>query len=154
MTDFRLSQMFNGLRGPKFVTKTGGGTLTPKDSGAVCLFDVTTVLTYTLPPAEAGLRFRFVCQSTAAGSSDIFRVVCATGDFFRGTIWQGSDGTYIPVARAANGSTHLAWQGNGSTTGGIAGDWFEVQAISDTVWQVTAGYNAATGTEATPWQTS
>jgi hypothetical protein len=127
--------------------------LTAAHSGAHCVFSVTTVTTYTLPAAAAGLHFRFSCGATAAGTSDIFRVVCATGDFFIGSYIQSTDGTYTTAAHAANGTTHLAWEGNGSTTGGLAGDWLEVTAVSATQWAA-YGFGRATGSEGTPWKTS
>jgi hypothetical protein len=133
--------------------KIVGATLTKADSGAHCVFAATTVTTYTLPAAEAGLNFRFSCEATAAGTADIFRIVCATGDFFIGSFVQSTDGTYTSATHKANGTTHLAWEGNGSTTGGLDGDWLEITASSDTLWRV-YGMGRATGSEATPWKTS
>lgn len=135
---------------PTYSTTT---VLTAADSGAHCIFSVTTVTTFTLPAAATGLHFKFSCGATAAGTADIFRIVCTSGDFFLGSFIQSTDGTYTTAAHAANGTTHLAWEGNGSTTGGLAGDWLEVTAISGTQWAV-YGFGRATGTEATPWKTS
>lgn len=127
--------------------------LTAADNGAYCDFSVTTVTTYTLPAAAAGMHFHFGASATAAGTADIFRIVCATGDFFLGTFIQSTDGTYTSAAQDANGTTHLAWEGNGSTTGGLKGDWLDVWASSSSVWRA-RGMGRATGTEATPWKTS
>ncbi len=87
-------------------------------------------------------------------SSGVARLACASGDFFRGTLFQGTDTTYLPAARTANGSTHLAWEGNGTSTSGIAGDWFDIVVVDDTIWQVTGGLCAASGSEATFWKTT
>lgn len=143
---------FIGGGGP-FPIYTTTQVLTTADNNAHCVFSVTTVTTYTLPAAQAGLRFWFSCAATAAGTADIFRIVCATGDFFIGTFIQSTDGTYTSAAHDANGTTHLAWEGNGSTTGGLKGDWLMCTASSGTLWQV-FGMGRATGTEATPWKTS
>lgn len=127
--------------------------LTAAHNGAYCAFSVATVTTYTLPAAQEGLFFRFGVEATAAGTLDIFRIVCATGDFFIGTLMQGSDTTYMPVARDANGSTHLAIEMNGTTTGGFKGDWIDVYASNGTLWRVRGQINGS-GTEATPFKTS
>lgn len=140
------------LSGPRPVYKTTQ-ILTAADSGAHCIFSVATVTTYTLPAAAAGLHFKFSCSATAAGTLDIFRVVCASGDFFVGTFIQSTDSTYTSAAHDANGSTHLAWQGNGGTTGGLKGDWLEVTASNGTLWEV-FGMGRATGSEASPFATS
>lgn len=136
-----------------FGVETGGGaaTLTPAQSGGVFRFNNATGFLYTLPAAVAGLRYTFVVQTTC--TSGVHRVACASGDFLLGTIMQGADGTFVIGLQDADGTTHLAWEGNGSTTGGIKGDWFEVVAISASQWLVW-GFNTATGSEATPFKTS
>lgn len=137
--------------GGKRVVKTGAATLTAADSGALCLFNAAAGFTYTLPAARAGLTFDFLVTTTV--TSSVARIACASGDFLLGTIIQGTDGTYTQAAQSANGTTHLAWEGNGGTTGGYVGDTISVTAISDSQWAV-SGYNRATGTEATPFKTS
>lgn len=133
------------------VVKTGAATLTSADSGALCIFNAAAGFLYTLPAAAAGLWFEFVVQTTA--TSLVHRVACAAADFMLGTILQGQPSTFTQTARTADGSTHLAWEGNGSTKGGIIGDHFWVVAISATQWEV-FGTNTATGTTATPFVTS
>lgn len=137
--------------GQLVIPKVAAATLTAADSGAVCVFNNATGFTYTLPAAEAGLRFTFVVQTTV--TSGVARVACASGDFLLGTILQIIDTSFAPTARDANGTTHLAWEGDGSTTGGIKGDFFHVQAINASQWQIW-GINTATGSEATPFKTS
>lgn len=131
--------------------KTAAATLTAADSGALCLFNLAAGFTYTLPAAAKGLWFEFLVTVTA--TSVVHRIACASGDFLIGTILQGTDGTFTFGFQDANGTTHLAWEGNGSTTGGLKGDTVRVVAISDTQWAV-SGINNATGTEATPFKTS
>ena len=128
-------------------------TLTEDDSGSLILFTGTTGYTVTLPPAIKGLHFEVVFNDTIA--SGVGRLACATGDFFRGTLLQGTDTTYLPAPRTANGSTHLAFEGNGTSTSGWAGDGFAILAISDTIWQVIPRVIlTGSGTEATFWKTS
>ena len=136
---------------PKIVG-TAAATLTAADSGGIILFNNATGYTVTLPAAQAGLNFRVTVNTTV--SSGVARLACASGDFFRGTLMQGTDTTYLPAARVANGTTHLAWEGNGSSTSGIAGDWFDIVAVDDTIWQVTGGLCSGSGSEATFWKTT
>lgn len=141
-----------GSAGAGFVG-TAAATLTEADNGKTILFSNATGYTVTLPAARAGLKFRVMVLTTV--SSGVARLACATGDFFRGTLLQGTDTTYLPAARTANGTTHLAWEGNGTSTSGIAGDWFDIEAVDDTIWQVTAGgILSASGSEATFWKTT
>lgn len=130
---------------------TAPTTLVAADSGALCTFDTAAGMLYTLPAAVAGLHFDFVVQTTC--TSGVHRVACASADFFLGTILQIIDTTFAPTARTADGTTHLAWEGNGTTTGGIIGDFFRVTAIDAVNWQIW-GINTATGAEATPFKVS
>jgi hypothetical protein len=138
--------------GVRRIIGTSAATLTAADSGSVIMFNNATGYAVTLPPAAAGLNFRVIVNTTV--SSGVARLACASGDFFRGTLYQGTDTTYLPAARVANGTTHLAWEGNGSTTSGIAGDWFDIVAVDDTIWQVVGGLCSGSGSEATFWKTS
>lgn len=126
-------------------------TLTADDCGALCLFDAAAGFTYTLPAAEKGLWFEFLVTVTATSLAHV--VATASGDFFLGAIHQSPDGTDDVITVAADGATHLKWEGDGTTQGGIIGDWLKVTAISATQW-VVQGFNTATGSEASPWQTS
>jgi hypothetical protein len=130
---------------------TAARTLTAADNNAFCIFNSAAGDIYTLPAAAAGLSFEFVVVVTI--TSNAAKVICTSGDFLLGSYMQSTDGTYVTAAHAANGTTHVAWSGNGSTTGGLAGDWLRVTAISASQW-VVSGLGRATGTEATPFATS
>lgn len=133
------------------VVKTAAATLTADESGALCIFNAAAGFTYTLPAAVTGLWFEFLVTVTA--TSSVHRIACATGDFLLGAILQSPDSTDAVARRAADGTADLAWEGNGTTTGGYIGDWVRVTAISGTQW-VIQGLNTATGTEATPIKTT
>jgi hypothetical protein len=133
------------------VVKNGAATLTADESGALCLFSTAAGYTYTLPAAAPGLWFDFLITTTI--TSVAAKVICASGDFILGSFLQSPDGTDAVAAHAANGSTHVAWSANGTTTGGYAGDSFRLTAISTTQW-VIQGLGLATGSEATPFATS
>lgn len=134
------------------VPKTAAATLTAADNGKTCFFNSAAGDIYTLPVPVAGMRFRFVVLVTI--TSNAAKVITDSGStFLLGTFVQSTDGTYTVALRAADGTTIRAWSGNGSTTGGIKGDWFEVVALSTTQWAIW-GMGSATGTEATPFATS
>ena len=126
-------------------------TLTADDNGAHIAFDAAAGYTVTLPPAAPGLYFTVSVDTTV--TSLVARLACATGDFFKGTILQGTDGTFTQAAQTANGTSHLAWEGNGGTTGGIIGDNMQVVKDTATTWRI-RGLNTATGSTATPFKTS
>jgi hypothetical protein len=138
------------IAGPRKVYTTAT-ILTAADSGALCVWSTAAGIIYTLPAAAAGLTFDFVVSVTA--TSLVHRVVCASGDFLLGGFIQSTDGTYTSAEHLANGTTHLAWEGNGTTKGGLVGDWLRVTAISATQWNV-FGMGRATGAEATPFVTT
>jgi hypothetical protein len=125
--------------------------LTAADSGAMCIWGAAAGYTYTLPAAAAGLYFDFLVGITITSSAA--KVVTASGDFLLGNFIQSTDGTYTSASHAADGSTITSWNGNGTTTGGLVGDWLRVVAISGTQWYV-HGMGRATGSEATPFATS
>lgn len=134
------------------VVKTGAATLTAAESGALCLFNNATGFTYTLPTPSAGLWFDFLFTVTV--TSGTAKVITAAGTHFLvGSFLQIPDTAAQIVARAADGTTIRAFNANGTTTGGYAGDRLRVTAISATQWAV-EGLGLATGTEATPFATS
>lgn len=143
-----IAQVISGAR----VTKTAVATLTAGDSGALCVFNSAAGDIYTLPVPTAGLWFDFVVTVTATSNNQKVITSQAT-EFLLGTFVQSTDGTYTSALQSANGTTIRSWVGNGSTTGGIKGDWFRVTAISATQW-VIWGMGSATGAEATPFATS
>lgn len=129
-------------------------TLTQDDSGALCQFSTAAGYAYTLPAITAenlGIWFDFLVTTTITTVGA--RAVCATGDFIFGSFIQSPDGTTLLAAHPANGTTHLAIDMNGTTTGGYSGDHYRLTAINATMWAV-QGVGLATGTEATPFATS
>lgn len=132
--------------------KTGATVLTEADNGALCVWNTAAGYTFTLPTAVQGLWFDFVVAVTATSSAH--KVITASAsEFILGAFLQIPDTAAQIAAQAANGSTIRAWSANGTTTGGYAGDFFRLTAISATQW-VISGIGLATGTEATPFATS
>ena len=138
----------SGLLAPK----TAAATLTAADSGKTCFFTTAAGYTYTLPTPVAGMRFKFVITTTI--TSVAAKVITDSASvFLTGVYTQSTDGTYTTAQHVANGSTIRAISMNGTTTGGYAGDWWEVVATSATNWMIW-GFGRATGSEATPFATS
>lgn len=128
-------------------------TLAQGESGAVCLFDVATGVTYTLPTAVAGLTFSFLVTVTVTSNAHKF-ITASGAEFliggvgsFSSAVAEGGD------AFAANGTTHRAMSSSGTTTGGAVGQLVTVVAISSTQWAV-SGNTIGSGTMADPFATS
>lgn len=134
---------------------TSGGTartLLAKESGALCLFDAATAITYTLPTPVEGMEFEF--ETTVAASGANHKVItAATGtQFLLGAVTSGDTSAATDVFQA-NGTTHVAITMDGSTKGSLVGTSFKLTAISTTQW-VIRGSVIAAGTVIDPFATS
>lgn len=127
-------------------------TLSIKESGALCVFDLAAGFTFTLPPPTKGAFFDFTVTTTiTSGSAKVLTDASTT--FLLGAIITVNSGATTAQAFAANGTTHRSVNGNGTTTGGIIGDRYRVECINATQWLVT-GTVVNTGVAATPFATS
>ena len=127
-------------------------TLLPKEAGALCLFDTAAGCIYTLPSPVIGMIFRFGTSVTRTSNAHKIITSAAT-EFLTGGVFLGNSAAATGEFFAADGTTIRALSSNGSTTGGIIGDYYELTAISSTVWFVRGTLNQ-TGTAATPFATS
>lgn len=129
--------------------------LLTKESGALCLFDRAAGIVYTLPVITAnnlGMRFEFA--TTVTITSNAAKVITGSAaQFIVG-------GTLLYIAAAAttlgvafNGTTHIASSSNGTTTGGVIGDRFWLEAISTTQWAI-QGLQSGSGSLATSASTT
>jgi hypothetical protein len=126
--------------------------LTAADNGALCQWGTAAGYLYTLPAPVVGLWFDFVVAVTITSSAA--KVITDAGTtFLLGSFLQIPDTAAQTVAQNANGTTIRSWTGNGSTTGGFAGDSFRLTCTSTTQWTI-SGIGLATGSEATPFATS
>lgn len=135
------------------VVKNAATVLTAADNGALCVWGAAAGYLYTLPTAVAGLWFDFVVAVTIT-SVGAKVITAGASEFILGSFLQIPDTAAQIVAQNANGTNIRSWNGNGTTTGGYAGDSFRLTAISATQWVVSHGVGLATGSEATPWATS
>ena len=117
-------------------------TLVPKESGALCLMDRSTGVVYTLPSPVIGMTFEFATTVTIASGAAKIITNLAT-EFLLGDL-------QMCIAAAA---TTLFVAGNGTTTGGVQGDYYKITALSTTQWLVT-GFISGSGALATPFATS
>lgn len=128
-------------------------TLTPDESGALCLFDRAAGVVYTLPAPQVGMEFEFA--TTVAVTSNAAKVITnASTVFLIGSLMGGS----LTVADSGdvfqgNGTTHVAVSMSGSTTGGLVGGRMKFTAISATQWVVEGDF-VGSGTLADPFATS
>ena len=130
-------------------------TLLAKESGALCLMDAAAGTVYTLPvitSANVGMFFDF--HQTVTVTSNSSKVITGSAaQFILGQVQIMIAASATTLAAAFNGSTHVAITSNGSTTGGVIGSRFRLEAISTTQWLIT-GFVCGTGSIATPAATS
>jgi hypothetical protein len=127
-------------------------TLTAKESGSLCLHDLAAGVVYTLPTPAIGMFFDFATTVTITSNSAKVLTNLST-ELLLGNMLLANSAATTGEAFLANGTTHRSVNGNGTTTGGIAGDSYRLTAISSTQWLV-SGVMSQTGTAATPFATS
>lgn len=126
--------------------------LTAKEAGALCMIDSAAGVVYTLPTPVAGMIFRFGVSVTR--TSNAHKVITnLSTEFITGGVALINSAAATGEFFAADGTTIRALSSNGTTTGGIIGDYYELTAISSTVWFCRGVLNQ-TGTAATPFATS
>jgi hypothetical protein len=142
-----------GARAPVIQSVGATRTLSPEESGSMCLFDRAAGVVYTLPTPSEGMEFEF--GVTVAVTSNAYKVITgAATQFLIGSVLSGN----LTVAASgdvfqANGTTHVAISMNGTDTGGLVGGKLRFRAISATQWYV-EGINVGSGTNADPFATS
>lgn len=133
------------------VLVTAATTLDPDThAGRIIVFNDADGATITLPAATgSGNSYEFVVGVTA--TSNQHRVNVTGDDAMVGVVHVAQDGGDTSIAFEAGADTDQINM-NGSTQGGIRGDWFKVTDILADLWAV-QGNIQATGTEATPFVT-
>lgn len=123
--------------------------LTAADFGKTVVLDRAAGIAVTLPAASgSGGRYRFFVKTTVTSNSNTIKVANAS-DVMQGTCVVLQDGGDTMVGFEA-GSTADTITGNGTTTGGLRGDVWDLEDAGQNLWLV-RGQIAATGTEATPF---
>lgn len=105
----------------------------------------------TLPVPVGGERFRFLVQTTFTGAASIKSTAGTQVMIGFAVMGNDSDNTTVMwQALAASTYDTIDLFGTANSTGGIAGQYIEIDGISSTVWNVRMWGDAA-GTEATPF---
>lgn len=128
------------------ITVTGTTrTLLASESGSVVAFAAVSTIV-TLPPPVPGTYFDFVSTVTASTNQEIDTDAATT--FLQGAPNIVVDNSATSKGFAGNGTSHVKYQMNGSTKGGVIGSWLRFQCVSATQWQV-SGNLLGTGAPAT-----
>lgn len=132
----------------RVLASSGNTTMTTAMSGSVMLLDSATV-DYTLPAVGAGdvgIFFDFLATTTSTNWS----VTAGAADLLIGSLTIVSADVPTADIFSPNGSSDLVIACNGTTTGGVAGSYFRMVAVSATRWFV-SGILSGSGTATTPF---
>lgn len=147
-----------GVRSLRKIYPSASATVTLKkgQTGQRFALDRGTGTSYTLPPPVVGLNFEFlVTVLQASGTNQI--ITNAAGQFLLGAVQAFSGEAVTPAVNvgpyqfAANGSSHVQFRSNGTTTGGGIGTTLRFTCISSTVWFVEGISKSPSGNMATPF---
>lgn len=142
----------NGFGGKQAIvagSPAGPTALTAAQAQAVILGDALTGQRFTLPAPVPGLEYEFV-QTATITSGNLQIDTDAGTTFLVGMVNSCIDNTATDKPFAANGTTHTHIICNGTTTGGIKGQYLKLICVDATHWLVT-GTLAASGAIATPF---
>jgi len=118
-------------------------------NGPLVKLNAAAGLTITLPASSGkGDTYRILIETTVTSNNDVIQVANAT-DVMMGmvvTAQDAADTAVIWEAAATSDTITL----NGSTKGGIKGDYIEIEDATAGFWRV-LGHTSATGTEVTPF---
>lgn len=146
--------------GKNAIMPSGGTTrtLTAANSGSVNLFDSAAGITYTLPTPVVGLNFRFIWTVTQTSSAHVV-VTDSASTFLLGGIDMFSATDVTPSATLgpkffqANGTTHVKYTSNGTSTGTAIGSVLQLVCVTATQWYVYGTIDSPSGSIATPFST-
>lgn len=128
---------------------TASATLTRSEADAISTVNAAAGLTLTLPAsAGTGDTYEIIIGTTVTSNSVIVKVANST-DVMTGVAITAQDAadTAVMFETAATSDTITM---NGTTTGGIRGDWIVLKDMATGFWSVTVT-GSATGIEATPF---
>ncbi len=130
-------------------------TLNENQSGSAVLFDRAAGTIYTLPAAcQPGTFFDFFVSVTA--TSNNHKIITGAGtELMVGQILNCDTDTSDAVAiwKSLVAATNIAVTMNGTTKGGVKGDWVRVIKLDSTTWGVNGQINGNETVE-TPFATS
>lgn len=116
--------------------------------GAVVTLNRAAGIAVTLPAASgSGTTYTFVLGTTVTSNSTTIKVVGDDIMTGQAIVLQDGGDTMVGFETAADSDT-ITW--NGTTTGGIKGDYVQLVDVAADTWHVLVK-QSATGTEATPF---
>ena len=145
------------INGPVAPAPVAGGatlTLTAAQAGGTILLNTAAGSVITLPAATGtGNKFHFVVSTTTTSGKHAI-LAASSSDFMNGiAIGENSNTAKVFAAAAATDhSIQMPFTGS-QPSGGIIGDYFDVQDIAANLWQVNGMYQAGT-TPTTPFSTA
>ena len=150
-----IATTFGGL-GIQSSASLGGSpvTLTSAQCGEAFALDAATGVVYILPATQPPVGCTYDFYVTTSVTSNSHEIESGSASHFL----QGTP-TYVvgaggnAAAFYCNGSSHIAFKTNGTTTGGLQGSHIKVTVISSTV-AVLDGLNSGSGTLATACSTT
>jgi len=128
---------------------TASATLSRSDAGTILTVNAAAGLTLTLP-AAAGLgdMYRIVLGTTVTSNTVVIKVANSS-DIMTGLALSAADGgSSVNGWETAASSDTITF--DGSTTGGIKGDFIELIDCAANTWAVQVR-SSSTGTEASPF---
>ena len=118
-------------------------------AGKTVTLSTAAAFVVTLPQATGtGNKYRFQFQVAATGTTSSITVANAT-DIMQGMVCVATTSSNNVIAYIAT-ATDDTMKFNGTTMGGVKGDWYEVTDVKTGFFQV-IGFSAATGTTVTPF---
>ena len=147
-----------GPRSVNVLASSGNTTITAATSGSTRLFDSAAGITYTLPAPVVGLTYNFVWTVSQTSSNHIVITDAGTTFLLGGvSMFSATDvtpsATLGPKFFAANGSTHVKFTSNATTTGTAIGSWLRLTCVTATQWYVEGCIDSPSGSIATPFST-
>lgn len=129
--------------------------VTAAQSSAWFSLNPSVAQTVTLPTPVIGATYTFVVQTAATGTNTLKFIVSsgASGpQYIQGTDIISTVGGASSIFQG-NGTTHVSFNMNGTTTGGLVGTIVNVTCMSSVLWQFWA-QNFGSGSLATSFGTS
>jgi hypothetical protein len=151
-TDVLLSNVQEQV--PPIIACGASKAITAAMSGQTIALNTASGSVATLPAATgSGARFRFVV-SVAATSGAHKILAHSSSDFLIGLAIGENAGapTVFASPAATNHSLQMPFAGS-QPSGGLLGDWFEVEDLAANVWHVKGAFQAGT-TPTTPFSTA
>lgn len=128
---------------------TASTTIGDKHAEALNTINAAAGLTLTLPAATgSGKKFPFLVGTTVTSNSVVIAVANANDTMAGACVMAQDGGDTVVVFETASTSDSITM--NGSTRGGIKGDFIELQDAQANLWLVKMTASG-TGTEATPF---